>query len=120
MVRTLLKRRELEVTDQRKQLLVRRRLAELAVRLRRVEAVLAREAHRADDRIRGLPDAHLLVLADGEDERLDVVVLAQHPDEELREVARVDELPQGLAGSPHDVRRAVLCETRSARAPAWI
>lgn len=44
----------------------------------------------------------------GEDDGLDVVVLAELPDEELGEVARVDELPQGLAGAGDDEGRAVL------------
>ena len=44
----------------------------------------------------------------GQDDGLDVIVLAQLPDEQLREVVRVDELPQGLAGAEHDERRPVL------------
>ena len=113
----MLIRRELEpgLFHEREQLLVRRRLAELPVRLGRVEAVLAREAHGLDDRVRGLLDRHLLVLPHGEDERLDRVVVAQHPHEELREVARIDELPQRLPGAPNDERVFVLCMWSGAR-----
>ena len=108
---TFLERRELEarILDEPDELLVRRRLAELAVRFRRVERILAREAHRLHDRVRNLLDRHLLVLADGEDDRVDVVVVVQHPHEELPEVARVDELPQRLARAPHNEGRVVLC-----------
>ena len=107
----MLIRCELEpcLLHERQQLLVRRRLTELAVRLGRVEAVLAREADRLDDRVRNLLDRYLFVLAHGEDEWLDRVVVAQHPHEELREVARIDKLPQRLAGAPDDEGVIVLC-----------
>ena len=65
--------------------------------LRHRQVILTLEAHSLDDRVRDILDRHLLVLADRENERLDVVVVAQLPDEELREVARVDELAEGLA-----------------------
>ena len=108
---TLVERRELEpgVLDETQEFLVARRLPVLAVRLRRVELVLSLEAHSLDDRVRDILDRHLLVLADRENERLNVVVIAQLPDEELREVARVDELPERLARAPDDERRVVLC-----------
>ena len=107
---TLVERRELEpgVLDETQEFLVARRLPVLAVRLRRVELVLSLEAHSLDDRVRDILDRHLLVLADRENERLNVVVVAQLPDEELREVARVNELPERLARAPDDERRVVL------------
>jgi hypothetical protein len=43
-----------------------------------------------------------------EDDRVDVFVRPQRPDEELCEVARVDELPQGLAGAGNSEGVAVL------------
>ena len=49
----------------------------------------------------------------GENDGLDVVVLAQLPDKQLREVTRVDELPQRLARAAHDERRTVLCDHTS-------
>lgn len=48
----------------------------------------------------------------GKNDRLDVVVLAQLPDEELGEVSRVDELSQWLACSADDEGGIVLCKTR--------
>ena len=35
------------------------------------------------------------------------------PDEELREIMRIDELAQGLAGAAHDEGRVVLCKRAS-------
>lgn len=47
-----------------------------------------------------------------ENHRLDIVVFAQLPDEELGEVARVDELTERFTGASYDEWRAVFCETR--------
>ena len=110
------------------QLFVRRRLAELPVRLARVELHIylrvravpsspmaagthldfARKAERLDDLLRDVADAHVVVLADGKDDRLDVVVLAQLPYEHLCEVVREHELAQRLPRPRDDERRAVL------------
>ena len=92
---TLFIRRELEpsLLYEREQLLVRRGLAELAIGLGCVKAVFAGEANGLNDCIRGLLNRHLLILAHGEDKRLDRIIVAQHPHEELGEIARVDELP---------------------------
>ena len=71
--------------------------------------VLAGEADSLDDRVGDLLDRDLLLLANGEDDRVNLVVLLELPDEQLGEVARVDELAQGLARARDDERRAVLC-----------
>ena len=57
--------------------------------------------------------SHLLIYCGeveltGENERLNVIVLAQLPDEELRKVSRVDELTQWLSRSANDEGSAVL------------
>lgn len=95
--RTSIKWSRFEVADKGHQLLVARGLAELPLGLRRVEHVLALEVHRAHDCVCERLDGDLLLFADGEDDGLDGVVLAELPDEELREVAGVDELPEWLS-----------------------
>jgi hypothetical protein len=69
--------------------------------------VLALEPDRLDDGIGDLLDRDLVRLADGEDEWVDLLVGPEHPDEELGEVARVDELPEGRAGARDGEGRAV-------------
>ena len=104
----MVERRELEpgVLDETQEFLVARRFAVLAVCLRRVKLVLALEAHSLDDRVRDILDARR------QHEPLDVVVLARSSDEELREVAGVDELAEGLAAARGLEDGAVFCEAK--------
>ena len=57
---------------------------------------------------RDVTNAALLVLADAEDDRLRVVVLAHDPHDESTQVLIVDELAQRLATTPHDEVLAAL------------
>jgi hypothetical protein len=45
----------------------------------------------------------------GEDDGLDIVIVAQHPNEEFGEVVGKDELAEGLASSANDERGPVFC-----------
>ena len=62
-----------------------------------LELALTLAAHSLDDRVRDVRHSLCPVLPDMDDERLDIVVRAHCPAEELREVARADELPERLA-----------------------
>jgi len=97
---------------------------------------LALELDRLDDGLGDLLDRDLVLLANREDDRVDLGVLCdgtrsgvstrsrarpsyvgggrtlELPDEELGEVARVDELPQGRARAGDGEGRAVLCEAQ--------
>lgn len=61
--------------------------------------VVALEADLLDDRLGNVLDRDLLVLTDAQDDRRNLVVLSQRPDEELGKVARVDELSKRAAGA---------------------
>lgn len=87
MFHTFIEGSESEFAHERQQLLVRRWLAELPIRLRCVKDVFAFVVHGLHNRVRELLDADFLIFADGKNHRLDVVVLAQLPDKELREIA---------------------------------
>jgi hypothetical protein len=99
---TLFEGRKLEPADVLEQLLVRSRLAVLAICASRVEAVVPVVPNGLDDGVRNLLDRHLFVFSHGEDDGRDVVVLAELPDEELGEIPRVNELPERLAGAGND------------------
>jgi hypothetical protein len=77
--------------------------------------IIPLEPDGTHDRVRDFPDAHLLILADGEDDGLDIVVLAQLPNEEAREVVRVDELAQRSARAGNDKGRVVFWWLRTIR-----
>jgi hypothetical protein len=64
-----------------------------------------------DDLLCDVAYAHVIVLPNGKDDRLDVVVvLAQLPYEHPCEVIRVHKLAQRLACTCNDKRRAILYE----------
>jgi len=101
-VECLIKRRELEPAHKLQKLLVRGRFAELTVSPGGVEAIFALESDGFDDRVRHLFDAHLFVFTHGQDDRFNIVVLPQHPNEQLGEIVGIDELPEGLARTGDD------------------
>ena len=96
---------ELEVGEVLPELLVVGRLLELPVRLGGVEGDL--QGGTSDVGVEGLGhgvrnvgDGHLVLLADGEDDRVRLVVGPERPDHELRQVDGEDELAKGLAAAP--------------------
>lgn len=70
--------------------------------------VIAFETDGLDDGICHLLDRNLIFFTNREDDRVDLVVLAQLPQKQLGKVTRVDELTQGLASAGHDKGSAVL------------
>mmetsp|Transcript_11598 Transcript_11598/g.41722 ORF Transcript_11598/g.41722 Transcript_11598/m.41722 type:complete len:247 (-) Transcript_11598:200-940(-) len=80
----------------------------LPVRFRGVELNLTLEPQSFRDRVRDVRDRHLVLLADGQDDRVRLVVTSERPHHESREVFTEYELPQRLPGSPDLKRLAFL------------
>ena len=104
-VHRLLKWGELEVREILPELLVVGGLLELPVRLGGVEGDLQGSAsdvgvERLGHGVRNVGDGHLVLLADGEDDGVRLVVGPERPDHELRQVDGEDELAKGLATAP--------------------
>ena len=104
----LLKRGELVVRKVLPELGVGGGLLELAIRLGVVEDEVLLVVEGPRDSPGDLLDGVLVLLVDGEDDGLDLLVLAEHPDEELTEVDAVDELAERFAGAPDDEGLVVL------------
>lgn len=58
------------------------------------------EVHGLGDHLGDVADGDLLLLAHRQDDRVDTGIVAEGPHGQRREVARVDELPQGLPAAP--------------------
>jgi len=94
------KRGKLEVSDQLDQLCIGCWLAVLAIVIGFVlKCGFSRVLERAGNRIRDLPDANFIILVNREDDGFDTIVFAQLPDEEFREIARV-EIDAGVTHHP--------------------
>ena len=68
----------------------------------------ALEVESLDNLLCDITYAHVVVLANGENDRLHPVILAQLPYKHLREVMREHKLAQRLARASNDKRRAIL------------
>ena len=104
-VHRLLKWGELEVGEILPELLVVGGLLELPVRLGGVEGDLQGSASNVGIEglghgVRNVGDGHLVLLADGEDDGVRLVVGPERPDHELCQVDGEDELAKGLATAP--------------------
>mmetsp|Transcript_1805 Transcript_1805/g.4462 ORF Transcript_1805/g.4462 Transcript_1805/m.4462 type:complete len:345 (-) Transcript_1805:75-1109(-) len=89
-------------------LLVACRLFELPVGLGAIKFDLAFELHGFGNGVRDVLDADFLFFVDADGDGGWVVVLAQHPDGQLGEILRVNELAQRRAAAPYCKRRSVL------------
>lgn len=69
---------------------VGRRVEQRLLSLQHAEADL--EAHGVCNHVGNVPNGHLVLLAYRQDDGVGLLVLAQHPDEEPRQVQVVDEL----------------------------
>ena len=66
------------------------------------------KVHRFRNRARQLPDGDLVVFVDAQDDRVDIVVLLQRPQQQPPQVLGVDELAKRLARTKDRERRVVL------------
>ena len=107
LLNSLLHRSELEIRQVLSQLGIRSRLLELSVRLGMVVLDIV-----VIDRIRNvvhhITDRHLLILSNGQNDGRDLLVLTEHPHNQLSHIDVVDELAQRLARTPDTHRLAGL------------
>lgn len=97
---------ELELRVKGPELLVRRRLSVLAIRVGRVvDHLLQGVVHRHSDHSRRVANGDLVLLVDAEDEGVDVLVVEESPDDEGAEIHAESELPEGLP-RPEDGERS--------------
>lgn len=107
-LRTLTDGCELEVWPVLAQLRVVGRLFMLAVCLGCVHDNFTLEAGRRRHKVYHVTDADLILLAHRQNDRLNLRVLVQRPDDEPCQVLREDKLPQWGSGAPALQRRATL------------
>mmetsp|Transcript_27371 Transcript_27371/g.43257 ORF Transcript_27371/g.43257 Transcript_27371/m.43257 type:complete len:295 (-) Transcript_27371:17-901(-) len=96
------------IRPQTSQFFITCRLLELSIGFLRVEHHLSLELHGLGHGVRHVLDGHLRRLVDAERDGIRRVVVTHDPHGELRQIERVNELPQGRAAAPNGEGRVVL------------
>ena len=67
------------------------------------------ELHGLHNSFGAILDAHLVLLVDGENDRIHFIVFSQDPQEELGQIKRVNELSQWFSRAPNCQLGVVFC-----------